>query len=99
MQISSKGKVMVMTDEDNDCNEDATGDGGSIKYLVSSLIRGAIHGEITGANNEEPNEQAKAFFKLLKEVEKELYPGCKEVSRSEIVPMLFFLSRCILLAS
>jgi hypothetical protein len=28
---------------------------------------------ITGANNEQLNECAKAFFKLLKEVEKELY--------------------------
>jgi hypothetical protein len=89
MQISSKGKVMVMTDEDNDCNEDATGDGGSIKYLVSSLIRGAIHGEITGANNEEPNEQAKAFFKLLKEVEKELYTGCKKATKISFIVRLF----------
>jgi hypothetical protein len=40
------------SDEDNHCNEDETGDGGSIKDLVSSLIRGVIHGEITGANNE-----------------------------------------------
>jgi hypothetical protein len=31
------------SDEDNHCNEDATGDGGSIKDLVSSLIRSAIH--------------------------------------------------------
>jgi hypothetical protein len=32
-------------DEDNHCNEDAAGDGGSVKDLVSSLIKGAIHGE------------------------------------------------------
>jgi hypothetical protein len=38
--------------EDNDCNEDAIGDGGSIKDLVLLLIWGAIHGEITDANNE-----------------------------------------------
>jgi hypothetical protein len=40
------------SDEDNHCNEDATCDGGSVKDLVSSLIRGAIHGQITGTNNE-----------------------------------------------
>jgi hypothetical protein len=46
------------SDEDNHCNEDIIGDGGSIKDLVSSLIRGAIHGEITGANNEQLNKHA-----------------------------------------
>ena len=55
---------------------------GFVKDLVSSLIRGAIHGEITGANNEQPNEHAKAFFKLLKETEKELYLGCKEANEA-----------------
>jgi hypothetical protein len=39
---------------------------------VSSLIRGAIHGHITSANNEQANERAKAFFKLLKEAEKDV---------------------------
>jgi hypothetical protein len=56
---------------------------------VSSLIRGAIHGEITGDNNEQPNEHAKAFFKLLKEVEKELNPGCKEASKISFIVRLF----------
>jgi hypothetical protein len=55
-------------DSDEDCNEDETGDCGSVKDLVSSLIKGAIHGEITGGNNERSNEHTKAFFKLLKEV-------------------------------
>jgi hypothetical protein len=39
-------------DSDEDCNEDITGDGDSVKDVVSSLVRGAIHGEITGGNNE-----------------------------------------------
>jgi hypothetical protein len=77
------------SDEDNHCNEDTRGDGGSIKDLVSSLIRGAIHGEISGANNEQLNEYAKAFFKLLKEVEKELYPGCKEATKISFIMRLF----------
>jgi hypothetical protein len=32
------------SDEVNHCNEVAIGNGGSVKDLVSSLIRGAIHG-------------------------------------------------------
>jgi hypothetical protein len=56
---------------------------------VSSLIRGAIHGEITGDNNEQPNEHVKAFFKLLKEVEKELNPGCKEATKISFIVRLF----------
>jgi hypothetical protein len=52
--------------DDNAYNDDAPGDGGSITDLVSSLIRGAIHGEIIGTNNEESNECANTFFKLLK---------------------------------
>jgi hypothetical protein len=77
------------SDEDIHCNEDATGDSGSVKDLVSSLIRGAIHGEITGANNERPNEHAKAFFKLLKEAEKGLYPRCKEATKISFIVRLF----------
>jgi hypothetical protein len=77
------------SDEDNHCNEDITGDGGSVKDLVSSLISGAIHGEITGTNNEQLNERAKAFFKLLKEAEKELYPGCKEATKISFIVRLF----------
>jgi hypothetical protein len=67
--------------EGNHCNEDATGDGGSVKDLVSSLIR--------GANNEQPNEHAKAFFQLLKKAEKELYPGCKEATKISFIVRLF----------
>jgi hypothetical protein len=40
------------SDEDNHCNKDTTGGGGFVKDLVSSLIRGAIHGEITDTSNE-----------------------------------------------
>jgi hypothetical protein len=77
------------SNQDNHCNEDGIGDGGSIKDLVSLLIRGAIHGEITGANNEQPNEHAKTFFKLLKETEKELYLGCKEATKISFIVRLF----------
>ena len=42
--------------EDTATNDDEPGDSGSIKDLVSSLIRGTIRGEIIGTNNEEPNE-------------------------------------------
>lgn len=75
-------------DEDNACDE-GTGDGGSINDLVSSLIRGAIHGEIIGTSNEEPNESAKTFFNLLKEAEKDLYPECKEATKVSFIMRLF----------
>jgi hypothetical protein len=77
------------SDEDNHCNEDVIGDGCSIKDLVSSLIRGVIHGEIIGAYNEQLNEHAKVFFKLLKEAEKELYPGCKDATNISFIVRLF----------
>jgi hypothetical protein len=49
--------------------------------LVRSLIRGAIHGEIRDTDsNEQPNEHAKIFLKLLQEVEKQLYPGCTDAT-------------------
>jgi len=39
-----------------------TGDAPASKELISALIRGAIHGELTGSGDEEPNESAKNFF-------------------------------------
>jgi hypothetical protein len=61
--------------------DDVTSDGASMKDLVSTLMRGAIHGEMVGKNSDEPNDQAKSFFKLLKKAQKELYPGCKEATK------------------
>ena len=63
-------------------NDDETGDSGSVTELVSTLISGAIHEDIIGNINEEPNAKAKAFFNLLTEAKKELYPGCNEAARS-----------------
>ena len=57
--------------------------------LVSSLIRGVIHGEITGRDEDEPNATAKKLFRLLEEAKKELYPGCKEVTKISFIVMLF----------
>ena len=57
--------------------------------LVSSLISGAIHGDITCSGTEEPNERAKKFFKLLTEAQKELYPGCKEATKVSFIVRLF----------
>ncbi|WVZ49340.1 hypothetical protein U9M48_000708 [Paspalum notatum var. saurae] len=65
-------------EEDNNGVLEQTGDGAGINEMLSTLIKGAIHGEIK-STDEQPNEQAKKFFRLLKEAEKELYPGCKEV--------------------
>ena len=49
-----------------DNEEGAPSDDRGATNLVRSLIRGAIHGEIRDTDdNEQPNEHAKIFFKLL----------------------------------
>ncbi|KAG8382226.1 hypothetical protein BUALT_Bualt05G0054700 [Buddleja alternifolia] len=40
---------------------------------------------------EEPNEQAKAFYKLLDDAQKELYLGCKKISKLAFLVRLFHL--------
>ncbi|WVZ58442.1 hypothetical protein U9M48_008718 [Paspalum notatum var. saurae] len=82
-------------DFDDDEEEDnegvgATTDGAAVKYLLTSLIKGAIRGHIV-STDEEPNERAKKFFNLLNEAEKELYPGCKEATKISFIVRLFQL--------
>jgi hypothetical protein len=55
--------------------------------LIKSLIRGEIQGEI--GNEDEPNEQAKVFFKLLQEAKKELYPGREDGTKISFIVELF----------
>jgi hypothetical protein len=87
---AKNNNVEGSVDEDEGFGKDGvTSDGASMKDLVSTLIRGAIHGEIVGKNNEEPNDQAKSFFKLLKEAQKELYPRCKEAAKVSFIVRLF----------
>ena len=45
-------------------------------------------------NNEEPNFHAGNFYKLLEDDEKELYPGCKKVSKLSFVVKLLHL-KCL----
>ena len=71
-----------------DNEEDQQSDGYGATNLVRSLIRGAIHGEIRDTN-EQPNEHAKIFFKLLQEAEKELYPGCSDATKVSFIVQLF----------
>ncbi|WVZ52394.1 hypothetical protein U9M48_003458 [Paspalum notatum var. saurae] len=85
-------------DFDDDEEEDsegvgATTDGAAVNDLLTSLIKGAIRGDIV-STDEEPNERAKKFFNLLKEAEKELYPGCKEATKISFIVRLFQL-KCI----
>ena len=61
-----------------------------VTNLVRSLIRGAIHGEIRDTDdNEQPNEHAKIFFKLLQEAEKKLYLGCEDATKVSFIVELF----------
>lgn len=44
--------------------------------------------------NENPNEEAKIFYKLVKDSEQELYPGCKKFSKLSFIVRLFHL-KCL----
>ena len=60
--------------EDNNIESTPSEDHGAT-HLVRSLIKGAIHVEIIDTdNNEQSNEHANTFLKLIQEVEKQLYP-------------------------
>ena len=95
--------------EDSD-DEDAVNDGAGICDMLNTLIRGtdpgskAHHvegaGDIDGGDssgeerNQEPNPTAKAFFELLKEARKELYPGCEEVTKLSFIVKLYQI-KCV----
>jgi hypothetical protein len=72
-------------------NEEATGDHDCMRDLALSLIRSTIHGNIMGSTdgNEEPNERAKTFYKLLTEAQRELYPGCKDATKVSFIVRIF----------
>jgi hypothetical protein len=57
--------------------------------LIGTLIRATIHGNIIQGPDEEPNERAKKFYKLLEEARQELYPGCKEATKVSFIVRLF----------
>lgn len=86
-------KRLVVDDDDRGvCEVDDEGDhddGVSSTNLLSSLISGAIHGEIKDGNIEEPNESARKIFKLMGEAEKELYPGCTEATQISFIVRLY----------
>jgi hypothetical protein len=67
-------------DEDEDSVEGlgATGDGDGMKELISSLIQGAIHGEIISID-EDPNERAKKFYRLLKRPRRNCTQGARRL--------------------
>ena len=75
-----------LVDDDRDFGEGEADDQVNVSNLLSSLISGAIHGEIT---TEEPNDSAKNFFKLMEEARKELYPGCKEATKVSFIVRIF----------
>jgi hypothetical protein len=87
--------VQVQNDDEGAPRDSGVGDeeGGALSEddeasnLIKSLIRGEIRGEI--GDEDEPNEQAKVFFKLLQEAKKELYPGCKDGTKISFIVELF----------
>jgi len=68
-------------DDDDDVDDRA-----GTTELLHSLIRGTIRGEI---DEEQPNEKAKKFFKLLQEAKKELFPGCTEATQVSFIVKMF----------
>ena len=73
-----------------DNEEGAPSDDRGATNLVRSIIRGIIHGEIKDTD-EQPNEYAKIFFKLLQEADMELYPGCSNATKVSFIVQLFQL--------
>jgi len=72
------------------CDGDPDDDGTSADHMLSSLISGAIAGEIKdGSGTEEPNEPAKQFFELMEEAKTALYPGCKEATKISFIVRLY----------
>jgi len=72
----------AIDDDDDDDVDDRAG----TTELLHSLIRGTIRGEI---DEEQPNEMAKKFFKLLQEAKKELFPGCTEATQVSFIVKMF----------
>ena len=68
-------------DDDDDVDDRA-----GTTELLHSLIRGTIRGEI---DEEQPNEMAKKFFKLLQEAKKELFTGCTEATQVSFILKMF----------
>jgi hypothetical protein len=87
--VKEKGNAEPWND-DRDLNIGPTNDARAANNLVSALFRGAS----SGNNNEEPNESAKKFFDLLKDVQQELYPGCSQLTKVSFMVRLFQL-RCM----
>jgi hypothetical protein len=79
----------ALVENDNDDDDPALNHAESSNELISSLIRGVIHGQVTGREEEEKNATAKKLFRLLDEAKKELYAGCKEVTKISFIVMLF----------
>ena len=67
-------------------DDDDVDDRAGTTELLHSLIRGTIRGEI---DEEQPNEMAKKFFKLLQEAKKELFPGCTEATQVSFIVKMF----------
>jgi hypothetical protein len=88
VEVDNKAAAQEVGEDNNE--ESAPSEDHGAPRFVRSLIRGAIHGEIRDTdNNEQPNEHAKIFLKLLQEAEKQLYPGCTDATKVSFIVELF----------
>jgi len=87
--IQGEGNGPPLLVEKDNADEGARDHADGSHELISSLISGVVHGEVIGNDEEDPNGSAKKLYRLLEEAKKELYPGCKEVTKVSFIVMLF----------
>ncbi|KAK9290896.1 hypothetical protein L1049_009075 [Liquidambar formosana] len=86
---------------DNETSEERCDDARAYE-MINNMIRGENLGSTTidgdddlhRPDREEPNENASKFFRLLRDVEQKLYPGCKKLTKLSFVVRLFQL-KCL----
>ncbi|KAK9268450.1 hypothetical protein L1049_000201 [Liquidambar formosana] len=86
---------------DNETNEERCDDARAYE-MINNMIRGENLGSTTidgdddlhRPDREEPNENASKFFRLLRDTEQKLYPGCKKLTKLSFVVRLFQL-KCL----
>lgn len=86
---------------DNETNEERCDDARAYE-MINNMIRGENLGSTTidgdddlhRPDREEPNENASKFFRLLRDAEQKLYPGCKKLTKLSFVVRLFQL-KCL----
>ncbi|OIT30114.1 hypothetical protein A4A49_52953 [Nicotiana attenuata] len=98
-----QGEVLVRVENSNVTNNDEVKDENVEEDNIPEMIHdvfGYMNKEDMNSlsrDNEEPNVHARKFYKLVEDVETEIYPGCKKVSNNKSVDALLIFFNEILL--